>query len=411
MGETDEVQDYGDVSYTQLLLNPSLLAVLMIGFIGSLGTNAIPAALPAIGNALTVSTGRIGLVMTVFFLPVIAMNPIVGVLVDIYGRRRIVIPALFLFGATGVLVLVVESYVSLLALRAVQGVAFAGTLPLSATLVGDLYTGSKGAAAQGLRSSMSGIANAVAPVVAGVLAVANWRYPFLLFALAFPILGLVYVFYPEPIQASIDEGPTTELKAELHSYWQSIRTEANDRSLLVLVLGGFALFFIKQGMKAYVPVFAVDSLGAGLSAGGLILGVYGGVRVLVAPLTGVATARFGRKAVLLMGLLGVVLGTALIPVTESVRALLVVIGLFAAGEALFNPSLSSGVADLAGDDHRGGIMSSLATLKSIANTISPALIGVLIAGFGFTAGFGTLVVVGIAYGTGLLLFGERRALA
>jgi MFS family permease len=410
MGESEDVQDYSDVSYGQLLLNPSLLAVLTIGFIGSLGTNAIPAALPAIGDALAVTTGRIGLVMTVFFLPVIVINPIVGVLVDIYGRRPIVLPALFLFGATGVLVLGVESYPTLLALRAVQGAAFAGTLPLTATLVGDLYTGSQGAAAQGLRSSMNGIANAVAPVLAGLLAVANWRYPFLLFALAFPILGIVYWFYPEPIDATIDDGATTELKAELRSYWRSIRAEANDRTLLVLVLGGFALFFVKQGMKAYVPVFAVDSLGAGLSAGGLILGVYGGVRVLVAPATGLATARFGRKAVLLWGLLGIVLSTALIPVTDTVRALVLVIGLFAAGEALFNPSLSSGVADLAGDEHRGGIMSGLATLKSTANTISPALIGFLIAGFGFTAGFGALVAVGVVYGAGLLLFGERRAI-
>lgn len=408
--EQAEATDHADVSYVRLVADPSLLAVLTIGFIGSMGTNSIPAALPAISDALTVGTGRIGLVMTVFFLPVIAMNPIIGVLIDIYGRRPIVIPALLIFGITGVLVVFVESFAALLALRAVQGVAFAGTLPLTATLVGDLYTGAQGAAAQGLRSSMNGIANAVAPALAGVLAVLNWRYPFLLFALAFPVLAVVYWYYPEPIAETAGDGGMVELRAELRRYWRSIRAEATDRTLLILVFGGFALFFVKQGMKAYLPVFAVQSLGAGVSAGGFILGVYGGVRVLVAPTTGIATARLGRKSVLLVGLLILVVSTALIPVSGSVRELVAVIGLFAVGEALFNPSLSSGVADLSSDEHRGGIMSGLASLKSIANTISPALIGVLIAAFGFGVGFGALVVIGAAYGLGLLVVGNRRAI-
>lgn len=405
----DGLQERSDISYTRLLVDPSLLAVLTIGFIGALSTNAIPAALPVIGDELTVVTGQIGLVMTVFFLPVIVMNPVVGVLVDIYGRRRVVIPALLLFGVSGVAVLFVEAFLTLLALRAIQGIAFAGTLPLTATLVGDLYTGAQGSAAQGLRSSMNGVANALAPVLAGFLAAMNWRYPFLVFALAFPVLGIVYWYYPEPVQSTVDDSAAAELTDELRAYWQSISAEANDQDLLVLVFGGFALFFIKQGLKTYVPVFIVRALGASVSTAGLVLGVYGAVRVVIAPLTGITTAKIGRKYVLLGALLALVVSTALIPFAGSIRALIASVGLFAIGEALFNPTLSSGVADLAGDEHRGGIMSGLATLKSIANTLSPAIVGVLITLGGFVAGFGALVAVGIAYGVGLVFLCDRRA--
>lgn len=405
----DGLQERSAVSYRRLLLDSSLLAVLSIGFMGALGTNVIPVALPAIGDALTVGTGRIGLVMTVFYLPVIGMNLVVGVLIDIYGRRRVIIPALLLFGVTGVAALFVESYLTLLILRAIQGIAFAGTLPLTTTLVGDLYSGAQGSAAQGLRSSTTGIANVVAPVVAGLLAAMNWRYPFLVFAMAFPVLGLVYLYYPEPIQPTVENDAATKMTDVLRRYWRSIRAEANDRDLVVLSLGGFTLYFVKQSLKTYVPVFVVQALGASVSTAGLVLGAYGAVRVLVAPTTGLATARVGRKYVLLGALLALIGGTALVPYTDSVRTLIVAVCLFAAGEALFAPSLSSGVADLASDEHRGGIMSGLATLRSIANTISPPSIGVLITIYGFAAGFGVLVAVGVVYGVGLLFLCDRRA--
>lgn len=158
-----------------------------------------------------------------------------------------------------------------------------------------------------------------------------------------------------------------------------------------------------------MPVFIVRAFGASVSTAGLVLGVYGAVRVVIAPLAGITTAKIGRKYVLLGALLTLVVSTALIPFAGSIQALIVAVGLFAVGEALFNPTLSSGVADLAGDEHRGGIMSGLATLKSIANTLSPAIIGVLITLGGFVAGFGALVIVGIVYGAGLVFLCDRRA--
>lgn len=406
----DEVQEHRDVSYVRLLRDPSLLAVLAIGFMGAVGTNSIPTALPAIGEAFTVTSGRIGLVMTAFFLPVIFMNPVVGVLIDMYGRRRIVIPALMLFGATGLAIVPVESFRALLLLRVLQGIAFAGTLPLTVTLMGDLYTGAQGSAAQGLRSSVTGAANSLAPVFAGALAAMNWRYPFLMFALAFPVLGLVYWYYPEPIEPTVESGTATELRAELRSYWRAIRAEANDRNLAVLIFGGFTLFFVKQGLKTYVPVVVVRAIGADVSTAGLVLGVYGAIRVLVSPFAGTATARIGRKHALLGSLIAIVVGTVLVPFAGSVPALIGIVGGYAVGEALFHPVLSSGVADLASDEHRGGIMSGLATLQSIANTLSPVVIGVLIAVSGFVAAFGAVAAVGAVYGVGLLFLVDRDAI-
>lgn len=397
------------VAFRTLLTDTSLLSVFAISFIGAVGSNAVPAALPAISSGLGVGSGRIGLVLTLFYLPLIALNPTVGVLADVYGRRTIVVPALVLFVVSGVATLAVDDFLVLLGLRVVQAVAFAGTLPITATLVGDLYEGAKGASAQGLRSSVNGVANVVAPVAAGLLAVANWRYPFLLFTLAFPVLVLFYLYYEEPVESRGGGDTLGELRTVLAEYWVAVRSEAADRTLGVTMLGGFTLFFLKQGTKAYVPVFMVQVLGSTTSTAGLVLGVYGATRVLVAPLSGPISERTGRK----YGMIGalILLGTATvaIPYASSVAALGVIVSAFAVGEAVFNPVLSSSVADLASDENRGGIMGGLSMLKSVANAASPAVVGLLVVLSGFQGAFLVPALVAFAYaGMAYLLIDGRR---
>ena len=203
----DETTVEEDISFMKLLCDTSLILIFAISFIGAFGANAAPAALPAIGNAFDVGTGRIGLVITLFYLPLIVLNPIFGVLSDMFGRRRIILPSLLLFALSGVATLAVNQFYVLLSLRVIQAVSFAGTLPLAATLIGDLYSGARGSTAQGLRSSVNGIANTVSPVLAGLLAVLNWRYPFLLFTLALPVMGLFYLYYPESTTPSSSSVP------------------------------------------------------------------------------------------------------------------------------------------------------------------------------------------------------------
>lgn len=403
-GETTHEED---VSFGNLLRDSSLISVFAISFIGAVGSNAVPTALPAISSALGVGSGRIGLVLTVFYLPLILLNPAVGVLSDVYGRRWVVIPALILFAASGIATLAVDQFQVLLGLRVIQAVCFAGTLPLTATLIGDLYGGVKGSTAQGLRSSVNGIANTVAPVLAGLLAVLNWRYPFLLFTLALPALGLFYVYYSEPTEPTADSDSLAELRTELHTYWGAIRTEAADRTLGVTLLGGFTLFFLKQGMKAYVPVFVVQVLGATTSTAGFVLGVYGGIRVLIAPFAGPLSKRTGRKYGLIGTLLILGFSIAVVPFTSSVVALSVAISTFAIGEAVFNPILKSSVADLASDDNRGGIMGSLSMLSATANTVSPAVVGFLVVISGFEAAFLLPAIVSFAYAGFVYLLVER----
>ncbi len=302
-----------------------------------------------------------------------------------------------LFGLAGVAVLEATSFPALLALRAVQGIAFAGTLPLTATLTGDLYTGAEGSAAQGIRSGLAGLAGAVTPVVAGLLAVLAWQYPFALFALSFPVAGVVYRYYPEPVEPREHDEAGERLLVELRAYWQTI-WEATNLRLALLLAGGFVLFFLKGGFMTFLPVFVVSGLGSTVAVAGTILGVYGGVRVVVSPLSGSMVARFGRKATLVLGVSLAVLGMGSIPFAPTLWVLVAASAGYAAGEAVLNPVLNDAVAASAAAEQRAGVMSGLNVLKDGALVVAPVLLGAIIGLSGFASAFLVAAGLGVSYG-------------
>ena len=66
-----------------------------------LGVSSVTPAFPTIVRELGVSSGQVGLLITVFTLPGIVMTPVLGILSDRYGRKKILVPALILFGLAG----------------------------------------------------------------------------------------------------------------------------------------------------------------------------------------------------------------------------------------------------------------------------------------------------------------------
>ena len=86
-----------------------------------LGVSSVTPAFPRIVQELGVSSGQVGLLITGFTLPGIVLTPVLGVLSDRYGRKKLLVPALLLFGVAGGACALARSFELLLALPSFRG--------------------------------------------------------------------------------------------------------------------------------------------------------------------------------------------------------------------------------------------------------------------------------------------------
>ena len=156
-----------------------------------LGIASVTPAFPEVEQAFSLSSGQVYLLISVFALPGVFLTFVAGILSDRYGRRKVVVPALFLFGIAGAACAFAPNFGVFLALRFLQGIGAAGLAAPNYAIIGDLYVGRERTTAFGYNSSVLSISAASFPAIGGALALIGWSYPFLLPLLAIPVGFLV----------------------------------------------------------------------------------------------------------------------------------------------------------------------------------------------------------------------------
>lgn len=97
----------------------------LVTLMAVLGSSSVAPAFPEVRQEFGVSSGQVGLLITVFTLPGVLLTSVAGVLSDRFGRKMILIPSLMLFGIAGGACLLAKNFELLLALRTLQGVGAA----------------------------------------------------------------------------------------------------------------------------------------------------------------------------------------------------------------------------------------------------------------------------------------------
>ncbi len=156
-----------------------LMAALMAS--NALAIDAMLPALPAIGEALGVGEeNRRQLVITFYLLGFGAAQIGYGPLADRFGRKRLLVASMLLYALFGALAGIAGSFALLLAARALQGVAAAGTRVLVVAIIRDRFHGSAMARIMSLVMIVFMVVPVLAPAFGqGVLEIASWRHIFI----------------------------------------------------------------------------------------------------------------------------------------------------------------------------------------------------------------------------------------
>ncbi|NMN06437.1 MULTISPECIES: MFS transporter [unclassified Novosphingobium] len=189
--------------FAGMTLRPQGLTLIAAGF---LPVFAIVTMFPIVAAMIQhfsndpAAASKVPLTVTAPGLTVAVLSPFAGLIVDRFGRRRLLLVSTLLYGALGSAPFLLDDVDQIFATRLLLGACEAGILTIVNTLIADYWddTGRKNwLFVQGFVGTFFGSA---AMLASGLIAGVRWNGGFLIYLVAFPIVAamLVFIYEPQP---------------------------------------------------------------------------------------------------------------------------------------------------------------------------------------------------------------------
>jgi ACDE family multidrug resistance protein len=334
-----------------------------------MGVSSISPAFPRIMEALSISETEVGLLIVAFTIPGVVMTPFIGILADRVGRKRLLVPSLFLFGLAGSACALVTEFNLLIALRVLQGMGAASLGTLNLTVLGDLYQGERRAAALGLNTSILNVGIAAYPLLGGALAVFAWNYPFFLPLLAIPV-GLFTLYglnNPEPRSRE-------SLREYLGSAWGYLKN--------IKVAGAFMAsviyFIILYGpYQTYLSLYLADSFEASSFIIGVVLSSMAVTSALVSSQLGRIVKLISVPNLVKLGFILEAVSLALIPFLPGVWLMLIATFIVGLALGVLLPGLATYIISVPPMEYRAVVTSINSAMLRLGQTLGPLIFGLV----------------------------------
>jgi DHA2 family multidrug resistance protein-like MFS transporter len=168
-------------------LVPAVLAVLTVGLDGTI----LSVALPTLGSSLEASTGQLQWFVAAYTLTFAAALVPGGMLGDRYGRKRMLILSLLLFGVASIACALAPSAETFIAARALLGLGGGLMLPMVLGLLPVLFEESERPRAVGAITAAAMLGYPIGPLLGGwMLTKFDWSWVFLINV---PVVALAVV--------------------------------------------------------------------------------------------------------------------------------------------------------------------------------------------------------------------------
>lgn len=354
-----------------LFLLAACIALMMTGY-----GIVMPVFAKRIGE-LGSGVAALGLMTMGFAFAQFLLSPFMGSFADRFGRRPLILIALAGEVVANSAYLFAHLVPLYIAIRFFQGAITAGLLPSALGIVGDKVPEERRAQWTGVIMGSYGAGFIFGPALGGVL-FDHWGFaaPFAVsgsLALIALVLALVMVPETRPQRAA-----KLKLTGAL-SGWKGLRATL-PRSLYLFAtlliidfIATFAFAFIEPQMAFY----AYNQLLLSPTQLGIIIGAYGLTMLLGQAFLGNLSDHFGRKPVIIIGLiLNSTLYLGLIYL-KSFALLLPVAVLAGLGDSLFIPAIAAAYLDIAEPEHQSQVIGIKGSGAALAGVVGPLLVAVI----------------------------------
>ncbi|MFA8450274.1 MAG: TCR/Tet family MFS transporter [Bacteroidales bacterium] len=295
--------------------------------------------------------------------------PIMGELSDRFGRRKILLGALFLLGIDYIFHALAPNLIWLFIGRILAGIG-GGSFTVATAYVADISTPEKKAQNFGMIGAAFGLGFILGPVIGGVFSEFGIRIPFYI-AAGLTLLNLVYGFLILPESLPIEKRRKFNIKKAnpigALKYLKRNKTVANFAlTYFFIFLANFAVQSTWSFFTMYQ--FKWDSQIVGYSLG--VVGIM--VAIVQGGLIRVSHKFIGTNRSIILGYIFTFIGLILFALANKSWMMFLFIIPYCIG-GIAGPSLQSLMSNLSSEKEQGKLQGGLTCIMSITSIIGPVL--------------------------------------
>jgi len=347
----------------KLYLDPNLHIAFAVTLMVVMGVTSIAPAFPDMAKALGIPYNSVAMLVTIFTLPGIILTPLLGILSDHVGRKKILAPSLLVFGIAGGACFFIRDFQLLLVFRFIQGVGASALGAINVTIIGDLFKGPQRTAAFGYNASVLSIGTAIYPSLGGAMALLGWNYPFLL-----PFLAIIVAFFvmfklnnPEPLQQQ-------DLKSYFGSIWKIIKNPY----VIGLFTGSIATFILLYGaMITYYPLVMKQRFDSSTVIIGLVMSAMSVSTAITATQLQRLITKYSEKNLIKYAFILLAISFVIVAFAENIWIMVLAALITGIGNGINNPSLLSLLTSAAPTEYRGAVVSLNGMALRVGQTLGP----------------------------------------
>ncbi|WP_319419851.1 MFS transporter [Pleurocapsa sp. FMAR1] len=300
------------------------------------------------------------LALTIPALFIALFSFIVGMSINRIGRKRLLLFSTLLFACAGSAGFILNSLWAIILSRALLGMSAAGTMTGVMTIISDYYPGQKRASFMGLQAAAMGLGGMVFAAVGGISADFNWRFPFLIYILAFFVFILTAIALYEP---------------------EEDKHENNKKLAFVLpkesigIIYGLGLIYMVAYYLIFVqlPFYLLEISNASAAQSGIALAVSTLAGAIASSQYGAIKKRLDFSIIIIIAFALTAVGQFIMGFGDSYRVELCGLIIAGVGFGLVMPNFSNWLATIVPNHFRGRVLGGLTTFLFLGQFISPII--------------------------------------
>ena len=358
-----------------------LIVIFTTVFIDLVGFGIVIPVLPfyAEGTTFNATPRTVGLLFASYSIMQLIFSPILGGLSDRFGRRPVLFISIIGTGI-GFLILGLANTLALLFIGRILDGITGGNISTAQAYIADITTKENRAKGMGLIGAAFGLGFIFGPAIGGILSRWGIHVPFFFAAgLCFANALLLYFTLPETVTP---DHPARASATRGRGISQLIRSLKQPRLAFVLVI--YFMFVVAFSiMTTSFSLYVMFRFGYDAQHTGYIFAYVGLISVIVqGGLIGRLVKRFGELPLVVFGALCFSLSLFAVPyvgpAAGGLAGLLIGGGVFALGNSLATPALTSLASKSVGESEQGTVLGVTQSVASLARAVGPSLAAVLI---------------------------------